>query len=42
MASYYENGREYYVILGGNQNDEVSYEAYEARMAIAIRRWPSS
>jgi hypothetical protein len=41
MASYYEGGKEYYVILGGNQNDEVSYEAYEARRAIAIRRWPS-
>lgn len=42
MASFKENGREYYVILGGNQNDEVSYEAYDSRRAIAIRRWPSS
>jgi uncharacterized protein (TIGR02594 family) len=41
MASYYEDGKEYYVILGGNQNDEVSYEAYESRRAVAIRRWPS-
>jgi uncharacterized protein (TIGR02594 family) len=41
MASYRENGREYYVILGGNQNNEVSYEAYEAKRAIAIRRWPT-
>lgn len=40
VVSYFENGIEYYVILGGNQNDEVSYEAYEARRAIAIRRWP--
>lgn len=41
VVSFQENGKEYYVILGGNQNGEVSYEAYEARRAIAIRRWPS-
>ena len=40
VVSFYENGKEYYVILGGNQNDEVSYEAYESKRAIAIRRWP--
>lgn len=40
VVSFQENGKEYYVILGGNQNDEVSYEAYEANRAIAIRRWP--
>lgn len=42
VVSFQENGREYYIILGGNQNDEVSYEAYEAKRAIAIRRWPGS
>lgn len=41
VVSFKENGKEYYIILGGNQNDEVSYEAYEADRAIAIRRWPT-
>lgn len=40
VISYFENDVEYYIILGGNQNDEVSYEAYEAKKAIAVRRWP--
>jgi uncharacterized protein (TIGR02594 family) len=40
VVAFQENGKEYYIILGGNQNDEVSYEAYEANRAIAIRRWP--
>lgn len=40
VVSFYENGKEYYVILGGNQSNEVSYAAYEAKRAIAIRRWP--
>lgn len=40
VVAFQENGIEYYIILGGNQNGEVSYEAYEARRAIAIRRWP--
>ena len=41
VVSFKENGKEYYIILGGNQNNEVSYETYESKRAIAIRRWPS-
>jgi len=33
------NGILYYVILGGNQDDEVSYELYPASKALGIRRW---
>lgn len=32
------DGIEYYAILGGNQNDEVSYELYPSSSAIGIRR----
>jgi uncharacterized protein (TIGR02594 family) len=32
------DGVEYYAILGGNQNDEVSYELYPSSDAIGIRR----
>ena len=32
------NGIDYYVILGGNQDDKVSYDLYPASKAIAIRR----
>jgi len=35
------NGVDYYIILGGNQNDQVTYELYPANKAIAIRRIPS-
>lgn len=34
-----KDGIDYYVILGGNQKNEVSYELYPASKAIAIRRW---
>lgn len=40
VVSFMDKGKEYYVILGGNQGDEVSYEIYEARRAISVRRWP--
>jgi len=33
------DGIDQYVILGGNQNNEVSYDFYPASKAIAIRRW---
>jgi uncharacterized protein (TIGR02594 family) len=38
VTSHYINNVEYYVILGGNQNDSVSYELYAASLAISIRR----
>jgi uncharacterized protein (TIGR02594 family) len=29
----------YYLVLGGNQNNKVSYELYPAENAIGLRRW---
>ena len=40
VTSYIEEETEYYVILGGNQDDEVSYDDFKAKSAISIRRWP--
>lgn len=34
-----EDGITYYMILGGNQNDKVSYKLYPASSALGIRRW---
>jgi len=34
-----KDGIDYYVILGGNQKNQVSYDLYPASKAIAIRRW---
>ena len=31
--------REYWVILGGNQDNSVRYDLYESRRAIGVRRW---
>jgi uncharacterized protein (TIGR02594 family) len=36
----YRNGRKFYQILGGNQNNAVTIELFPARSAISIRRWP--
>jgi uncharacterized protein (TIGR02594 family) len=33
------NGREYWVILGGNQNNEVRYDLYSPPRALGIRRY---
>lgn len=42
VTSYMDaEGKVYYVILGGNQNNTVSYKVYEERKAISVRRWPS-
>ena len=38
MKSVYIDNREYYMILGGNQDNQVSFELYPANKAIAIRR----
>ena len=40
ISSYTYRGTEYYIILGGNQDDKISYSPYEAKTAISIRRWP--
>ena len=39
INSFTSQGIEYYTILGGNQNDKVSYSYYRAKTAISIRRW---
>ena len=39
IASKLVNHKEYYVILGGNQSNQVSYELYKASDALGIRRW---
>jgi uncharacterized protein (TIGR02594 family) len=36
--SYIENGIEYWLIIGGNQDNSVSIKPYPARSAIGIRR----
>lgn len=33
------NGTEYWVILGGNQSNQVRYELYPANSSLGIRRW---
>jgi uncharacterized protein (TIGR02594 family) len=33
------NGIEYFIILGGNQSDSVTYERYPRSKALSIRRW---
>ena len=33
------NGREYWIILGGNQNNEVRYDFYSPNRALGIRRY---
>lgn len=38
VGSVYINGIEYYLILGGNQNNRVSVETYASHRALSIRR----
>lgn len=40
VKSEFINGIEYYVILGGNQDNSVTLERYAAHRALAIRRLP--
>jgi uncharacterized protein (TIGR02594 family) len=35
----YRDGVLYYIILGGNQSNIISYEFYPAKSALGIRRW---
>ena len=39
VATVWEDGVEYWAILGGNQQDTVSVDLYPADLAIGIRRW---
>ena len=34
------NGKEYWIVLGGNQSNEVRYDFYSPNRAIGIRRYP--
>ena len=34
------NGREYWIVLGGNQTNEVRYDLYNPQQALGIRRYP--
>jgi len=38
----YKNGIKYYLILGGNQSDAVTIEAFPARAVISIRRYTTA
>ena len=35
-----EDGREWWVILGGNQSNEVRYDLYNPNRSLGVRRWP--
>ena len=39
MGSFTRNGQIYYLILGGNQSDAVTIEAYPQNKVEGIRRW---
>lgn len=39
LVSYIEDDVEYYVILGGNQDDGVNYKLFRADEAIGVRRY---
>jgi uncharacterized protein (TIGR02594 family) len=41
VETQFINDREYWVILGGNQNNEVRYDLYSPSRAIGIRRYPN-
>ena len=40
VDSQMHNGREYWIILGGNQSNEVRYDFYSPSRAIDVRRYP--
>ncbi len=40
VESQQHNGREYWVILGGNQHNQVRYDLYLPSRAIDVRRYP--
>lgn len=42
MATVEIRGIEHYIILGGNQDDSISYEYYPSHTAIGIRRFSES
>ena len=42
MRTVRKDGKEYYLIAGGNQNDQVSYELYPTSKVLSIRRWVES
>jgi len=40
VDSQMHNGKEYWIVLGGNQSNEVRYEFYSPSRALGIRRYP--
>ena len=40
VTSTYHNGQEYYLVLGGNQDNSVNFSAYPVRKLLAVRRYP--
>jgi len=39
VETQWEDGIEYWVILGGNQDQSISYALYRANASLGIRRW---
>ena len=39
VTSTYHNGQEYYLVLGGNQDNSVNFSAYPVRKLLAVRRY---
>lgn len=37
---YTQNGEKYYIIIGGNQDDEVNFSDFKAKEALSVRRAP--
>jgi uncharacterized protein (TIGR02594 family) len=40
-GTVYQNGKKFYQILGGNQDNSVNIKLFPARSAISIRRYPT-
>jgi uncharacterized protein (TIGR02594 family) len=40
VTSTYVEGQEYYLVLGGNQNNSVNFSVYPVRKLLSVRRYP--
>jgi len=41
VTSTHFKGQEYYLVLGGNQNNSVNFSAYPVRKLLSVRRYPT-
>lgn len=41
VTSTYYQGQEYYLVLGGNQDNSVNFSAYPVKKVLGVRRYPS-